>query len=124
MKRLLLILTLFCLASTSWAEKISREQALRQAQQFLNQNGKGAALTMAETSMLKARRRGQQVSDYYYVFNAGKNQGYVVVSGDDRTAPILSVAASMSTRFLAIWPLGCRAMPIRLSIFRSILRLR
>ena len=89
MKRLLLILTLFCLASTSWAEKISREQALRQAQQFLNQNGKGAALTMAETSMSKARRRGQQVSDYYYVFNAGKNQGYVVVSGDDRTAPIL-----------------------------------
>ena len=89
MKRLLLILILFCLASTSWAEKISREQALRQAQQFLNQNGKGAALTMAETSMSKARRRGQQVSDYYYVFNAGKNQGYVVVSGDDRTAPIL-----------------------------------
>lgn len=89
MKRLLLILTLFCLASTSWADQISREQALRQAQQFLNQNGKGAALTMAETSMSKARRRGQQVSDYYYVFNAGQNQGYVVVSGDDRTAPIL-----------------------------------
>lgn len=89
MKRLLLILTLFCLASTSWADQISREQALRQAQQFLNQNGQGVALTMAETSMSKARRRGQQVSDYYYVFNAGQNQGYVVVSGDDRTAPIL-----------------------------------
>lgn len=89
MKRLLLILTLFCFASTSWADQISREQALRQAQQFLGQNGKGAALTIAETSMSKARRRGQQVSDYYYVFNAGQNQGYVVVSGDDRTAPIL-----------------------------------
>lgn len=89
MKRLLLILTMFCLASTSWAEQITREQALRQAQQFLNQNGKGAALTMAETSMSKARRRGQHVSDYYYVFNVGQNLGYVVVSGDDRTAPIL-----------------------------------
>lgn len=89
MKRLLLILTLFCLASISRADQISREQALRQAQQFLNQNGKSVALTMAETSMSKARRRGQQVSDYYYVFNAGQNQGYVVVSGDDRTAPVL-----------------------------------
>lgn len=89
MKRLLLILTMFCLASTSWAEQITREQALHQAQQFLNQNGKGAALTMAETSMSKARRRGQHVSDYYYVFNVGQNLGYVVVSGDDRTAPIL-----------------------------------
>ena len=94
MKRLLLILTMFCLASTSWAEQITREQALRQAQQFLNQNGKGAALTMAETSMSKARRRGQHVSDYYYVFNAGQNQGFVIVSGDDRTETVLGYATS------------------------------
>ena len=89
MKRLLLILTLACFAISGWAEQITREQALRQAQQFLSKNGKGALLTTAETSMSKARRRSQQVPDYYYVFNAGQDQGYVIVSGDDRTEPIL-----------------------------------
>lgn len=89
MKRLLLILTLVCFAISGWAEQITREQALRQAQQFLSKNGKGALLTTAETSMSKARRRSQQVPDYYYVFNAGQDQGYVIVSGDDRTEPIL-----------------------------------
>lgn len=89
MKRLLLILTLVCFAISGWAEQITREQALRQAQQFLSKDGKGALLTTAETSMSKARRRSQQMPDYYYVFNAGQDQGYVIVSGDDRTEPIL-----------------------------------
>ena len=93
MKRLLLILTMVCLASSGWAEKISREQALQKARQFMSQKGKHGTLTAAETAMTKARRRSmQQVPDYYYVFNAGQDQGYVVVSGDDRTAPILGYA--------------------------------
>ena len=74
---------------TGWAEQITREQALRQAQSFFSQNGKGGPLVAAETVMSKARKRSQQVPDYYYVFNAGEDQGYVIVSGDDRTAPIL-----------------------------------
>ena len=82
-----------CLASSGWAEKISREQALQKARQFMSQKGKHGTLTAAETAMTKARRRSmQQVPDYYYVFNAGQDQGYVVVSGDDRTAPILGYA--------------------------------
>lgn len=89
MKRLLLIFALVCLASLGRAEQITREQALRQAQQFCDQNGKRGALTMSETAMSKARRRSQQVPDYYYVFNVGQDQGYVIVSGDDRTEPIL-----------------------------------
>lgn len=89
MKRLLLILTMVCLASAGWAGQISREQALQKAQQFMSLNGKHGTLTTAETAMTKARRRSMQVPDYYYVFNAGQDQGYVIVSGDDRTAPIL-----------------------------------
>lgn len=82
-----------CLASAGWAEQISREQALQKARQFMSQKGKHGTLTAAETAMTKARRRSmQQVPDYYYVFNAGQDQGYVVVSGDDRTAPILGYA--------------------------------
>ena len=89
MKRLLLILTMVCLASAGWAGQISREQALQKAQQFMSLNGKHGTLTTAETAMTKARRRSMQVPDYYYVFNEGQDQGYVIVSGDDRTVPIL-----------------------------------
>ena len=89
MKRFILILFSACFVMTGWAEQITREQALRQAQSFFSQNGKGGPLVAAETVMSKARKRSQQVPDYYYVFNAGEDQGYVIVSGDDRTAPIL-----------------------------------
>ena len=89
MKRLLFILSLVCFTISVWAEQISREQAYRQAQQFCLQNGKGASLVSAETAMSKARKRSQQVPDYYYVFNVGQDQGYVIVSGDDRTEAIL-----------------------------------
>ena len=89
MKRLFLVLSLVCLTLSGWAEQITREQALRQAQQFLSQNGKSNMLTTAETAMSKARRSSQLVPDYYYIFNVGQEQGYVIVSGDDRTAPIL-----------------------------------
>ncbi len=89
MKRIFLVLSLVCLTLLGWAEPITREQALRQAQQFCSQNGKGGSLEVAETAMSRARRRSLQVPDYYYVFNVGQEQGYVIVSGDDRTAPIL-----------------------------------
>ena len=89
MKRLFLMLSMVCLAISGWADQITREQALRQAQIFFSQNGKGASFTTAETAMSKARKRSQQVPDYYYVFNAGQDQGFVIVSGDDRTVPIL-----------------------------------
>ena len=84
-------MTVFVASLTTliWAGSVSREQALRQAQQFLLQNGKSQVLKQAETQMSKARSRGKQIPDYYYVFNAGNNQGFVIVSGDDRTPVIL-----------------------------------
>ena len=89
MKRL--IMMIFAVSITAWicAEPVSKEQALQQAQQFLLQKGKYQVLKQAETQMSKARARGKQVPDYYYVFNAGQNQGFVIVSGDDRTPEIL-----------------------------------
>ncbi|MBR5747522.1 MAG: C10 family peptidase [Prevotella sp.] len=96
MKRLLLILSLVCLAISTCAGQINRDQALRKAQQFLSQNGKSGSLEVAETAMSRARRRSLQVPDYYYVFNVGQEQGYVIVSGDDRTPEILGYSLSGS----------------------------
>jgi hypothetical protein len=90
MKRLLLILTsIFALVTTSWADQITREQALAKAQQFLNQKGISRSLKVAETQMSRARARGKSTPDYYYVFNAGQDQGFVIISGDDRTETVL-----------------------------------
>lgn len=89
MRRLLLTIFAIGITTSIWAEPISREQALRQAQQFFIQKGKSKVLRQAETPMSKSRARGKQIPDYYYVFNAGKNEGFVIVSGDDRTPEIL-----------------------------------
>ena len=97
MKRLLLILTsIFALVSTSWAEQITREQALAKAQQFLRQKGVSRSLKAAETQMSRARARGKSTPDYYYVFNAGQDQGFVIISGDDTTEEVLGYSTSGS----------------------------
>ena len=89
MRRLLLAIFVIGITTSIWAEPISREQALRQAQRFILQKGKSTVLNQAETSMSKARARGKQIPDYYYVFNVGQNEGFVIVSGDDRAETVL-----------------------------------
>lgn len=89
MKRLFLILSLVCLTIPGLAEQISRDQALRIAQQFLSQKGLPSSVKAAETALSRRRAQGIIQPDYYYVFNNGQNQGFVIVSGDDRTTPVL-----------------------------------
>lgn len=97
MKRfLLLLISIISLASVSWADQINRDQALRKAQQFLSQKGLSRSLTVAETSAARARAKGNNAQDYYYIFNAGQNQGFVIVSGDDSTEEILGYSTSGS----------------------------
>ena len=83
-----------CLAISTWAEQITREEALRKAQYFLSQKGLPGSLTSADTKMSRNRAQGGIQPDYYYVFNAGQNQGFVIVSGDDRTETVLGYATS------------------------------
>ena len=90
MKRLFFILSLVCLAISGWAGQISREQALRQAQTFLQKKGIPRTLIVADTPL--SRRRAQGAIQDYYVFNAGQNEGFVIISGDDRTVPVLGYA--------------------------------
>lgn len=75
------------LAMQNWAAPVGRTQALRNAQVFLLQRG----LTQQPRLQYKAPRHAQAQDDVaaYYIFNVGDNQGFVVVSGDDRTEQIL-----------------------------------
>ena len=91
MKRLLLSLLPLCLAMTAMAEPIGKQAALFTAQSYML--AKGKTISNADSPVRSARKANAQAAGdaeaYYYVFNAGNDGGYVIVSGDDRTEPIL-----------------------------------
>ena len=89
MKRILLsvVLASFFAVGTN-AESVSSSDAYNTAQQYLLSKGK--ILSRSKTPYRSVRRvKGQPESAYYYVFNADGGNGYVIVSGDDRTPEIL-----------------------------------
>ena len=94
MKRLVLILSLICLTIPGWAEQVSRDQAMRKAQQFLSQKGLPSSVKAAETELSRRRAQGIPQPDYYYVFNNDQNLGFVIISGDDRAETVLGYATS------------------------------
>ena len=85
MKRLiLLILGTFCFLNTN-AERITRDQALVLAQDFMQ----GKVMEPVQTGALRAPARGQQFDESYYIFNAADGEGYVIMAADDRISPVL-----------------------------------
>ena len=93
MRRIPFIVLMLTVCCSIWATSVSKEQARRQAELFLEQNSMSGVLTQAPTDEGKTRS-AQTGEELYYVFNVGQNQGYVIVSGDDRTESILGYATS------------------------------
>ncbi len=85
MKRTILLFLLVMMTVIMTAGDVTPQQALQQAQKFLQQTPLGMKRSQAEVPQLKMAGRVSGL----YVFNAEQNQGYVIVSNDDRTAPIL-----------------------------------
>lgn len=88
-KKRFYVLLMLCMSFglLAQAAPITQDQARKEASSFLlnkqisNRSLKPVALS---NSMLKA---GNQAA--FYIFNVGNNQGFVIVSGDDRINPIL-----------------------------------
>lgn len=97
--RNLLFFLLLTAATTMDAEPVSRATAASKAKAFFSQRH---AHDIAEPRMaLQGRQRtlgksAQSVNSYYYVFNNGDSNGFVIVSGDDCTSPILGYSDSGS----------------------------
>ena len=89
MKRTLLISMVLLMASIVMAGPITREQARQKAAQFLVSQGKPAPRNMSPAKVKSTN--GTEINQYY-VFNIGQRQGFVIVSGDDRTDAILGWA--------------------------------
>lgn len=85
MKRTILLFLSVMMTVIMTAGDVTPQQALQQAQKFLQQTPSGMKRSQAEVPQLKMVGRVSGL----YVFNAEANQGYVIVSNDDRTAPIL-----------------------------------
>lgn len=88
-KRLLQLSLLFMLCLSAWAGNVTREEAMQKALQFVNKQPrmqKGKALRPVPRKAV-SNVKGEQ--EGYYVFNVGEKQGFVLVSGDDRTPAIL-----------------------------------
>ena len=85
MKKILLTLLAFMATIATNAEQVSKQQALQKAQQFMPNKHFGE---------VKAFARGDKsasLAEYeaFYIFNAEGKKGFVIVSGDNRTEPIL-----------------------------------
>ena len=83
MKKFLLSLCCLVYAFIVYAGPVSEKQALAKASQFMS----GKSFVLSKTS--ENVKKGPSRSTPYYVFNAEDNAGFVIVSGDDRTKPIL-----------------------------------
>ena len=88
MKKLLFLAFLWT-AAVAMATPVSRQQAMRSAQQFFSEKGRAVAtgnLQMAHRAPMKQDAQ----SAAYYVFNAADGHGFVIIAGDDRARPVLA----------------------------------
>lgn len=76
----------------AWSAPVTQRQALGKAQQFFGSHG----ITMSAKAKAFRAPQASGATAPYYVFNAGDDNGYAIVSGDDRTAPILGYALNGS----------------------------
>ena len=67
--------------------------ALQEAQAFLTGRGRPFALQSSARAAMRGEREQTDACDYY-IFNLADNGGFVIVSGDDRTVPVLGYADS------------------------------
>lgn len=93
MKKVLLTLFVCVLCSVMFAETVTEKDAKQKAIDFMKSKGmitgKQDAKVVAKSQLQKAAKNA---TPYYYVFNAGENNGFVIVSGDDRADEILGYA--------------------------------
>lgn len=95
MKKSLLLLVSLIMTAIMMAGNVTPEEAMRQAQSFLQKhsslsNTEGKARSKATAPRLTMVKQIKGV----YLFNVEDDGGYVIVSSDDRTVPILGYSDS------------------------------
>lgn len=111
-KRILFVLLVFCLTNIAHGQSVSLQEAYQQAQKFLTKKTSKGMRTLSgnmDLSLLWAVTDTSQIINYkpnepvsklrinassepplLYLFNVNSGNGYVLVSGDRRTIPVLA----------------------------------
>ena len=97
MRVTLLLLLLMIPVMRLLAGPVSETQARQKARTFLMEHGRKADVLNGRQSV--KGHRAPAANANYYVFNLGEADGFVVVSGDDRTTPILGYSDTGSINF-------------------------
>ena len=84
----LLTILLFFVSTLLWAEPITQSTARKKAVNFASKHGKTIAEDVKNLFKIRGKTKAQAMP--YYVFNTNDDNGFVIVSGDDRTAEILA----------------------------------
>lgn len=108
-RRTIIILTLLLLALHAKASPVSVEQARQKAAAFFQrQQAAGARHRAPAAQQLRLAAQGRDAT--YYIYNApADGDGYVVVSGDDATEPILGFSDTGTINADSM-PCGLRAL--------------
>ena len=94
MEKKVLTICLLLLPLMLMAAPITQEQAKQKASEFMTGHPKMAKGRMLKAAQAPLKMQQAETAASYYVFNVGEQEGFVVVSGDDRTPAILGYAAS------------------------------
>jgi len=92
-------MSLLLLAVTAIAAPVAPEKAQQLASQFMQTHRAGVkvqAYPISRSAKMMANGKASVTQANYYIFNTTGNQGYVIVSGDDRTTQILGFTDSGS----------------------------
>ena len=92
MRRQVISFMLLLTAMSAIASPITEEAAEQKARQFLSERQPQNARRMIRAAKDAHALRPVSTEPLYYVFNVGEANGFVIVSGDDRTEPILGYA--------------------------------
>ena len=82
------ILVITCVAQAS-AAPVSKAEALIRAKAFMKTKGISFDVNAQVTDGPRRVSASHAESPYFYVFNNDNDEGFVIVSGDDRTIPII-----------------------------------
>lgn len=87
-------------AWNGWAERVDESHARQVAEQVVARQAgslrqsKSLSLAYVAETLDKSLRSSEAASADYYVYNVGQNEGFVIVSGEDRAMPVLGYADS------------------------------
>lgn len=85
------LLLLLALAVPSLAGPVSERMAHKKADAFLKEKGCAAADRVLNLAY-RAKVAENAENAYFYVYNRGNGKGFVILSGDDQTVPVLAYA--------------------------------